>query len=799
MMSGDHASDIPINNTNTALECRMCRGGSTPQDVLRRPCGCRGSMSYVHSKCALSWVSRSGTLVCEVCRHRMRFFVTLRDDKDSTGLRMVSLLDLLPHVFWSRLYPVVAYASPMLFHVAFLPVVNSDAATASVEHLVLRPVFLVAACVFSHRCWREWRHYLKTRQSVPERKEGEEEGSAGNEMAEGSDAGDVPSDASGSVVDFLVTWRDEKIVMAALQERALEDGHAVGADTHQDDENDVDPAVGDNDDPPGTEEQAHSSNNGNKPADYGILIVLSFLWVQVEVMISNIPMPLIAIMAAALLFASHKLARLNLSRPSSTTFHLWSFTSLIIDFAFVVGILPVFFGIVMMAVMFPSVTWSDETTDALHGRDPATVWVLERIWTYAFDASFTFSVVAGYWLCGLTLTMLCTMSEFGILANLMAPGANLFVLCVREERSVDSDLWGSLWRDFIGIPTRRCVSNGLRSLFEDMIILGVLAHVPLTVLHIVMPTAFPWALLPGDGKIVATIILCFLAIICARGIVALPWDLHLCYSLFPWVHTAAQAVGLTSYLMQHDRAESLSLWRTEWRRYLNDSSPDATTPGLALPPGELTGNARSSRSPDYKPRPRPDGMSYPSFVARRGAFLLWCVVMYVGAIVIIAAVGVISARAVGLVLPVFRAKHVSVLHAFVAITPYAVLLFPPASVSDARYAIINTATTLPQLLLGILVFIAWVVAMGAKHLVASGLGVHLINEARRQEYYRRHMVACRVADRCEVPSSFVPRPSPDCRRASMGAQLRPQDEDADTPHVSPPDTPRGDLDSQTYD
>lgn len=46
--------------------CRICRSPEGPEDPLRYPCACRGSIKYVHQACLRLWLKRSGYKQCEV-------------------------------------------------------------------------------------------------------------------------------------------------------------------------------------------------------------------------------------------------------------------------------------------------------------------------------------------------------------------------------------------------------------------------------------------------------------------------------------------------------------------------------------------------------------------------------------------------------------------------------------------------------------------------------------------------------------------------------------------------------------
>ncbi|RID77635.1 hypothetical protein BRARA_A00527 [Brassica rapa] len=53
--------------------CRICRSPEGPNDPLRYPCACRGSIKYVHQKCLRLWLNRRGFKQCEVCRRSYSF------------------------------------------------------------------------------------------------------------------------------------------------------------------------------------------------------------------------------------------------------------------------------------------------------------------------------------------------------------------------------------------------------------------------------------------------------------------------------------------------------------------------------------------------------------------------------------------------------------------------------------------------------------------------------------------------------------------------------------------------------
>ncbi|CAH8378016.1 unnamed protein product [Eruca vesicaria subsp. sativa] len=53
--------------------CRICRSPEGPDDPLRYPCACRGSIKYVHQECLRLWLNRRGNKQCEICRRSYSF------------------------------------------------------------------------------------------------------------------------------------------------------------------------------------------------------------------------------------------------------------------------------------------------------------------------------------------------------------------------------------------------------------------------------------------------------------------------------------------------------------------------------------------------------------------------------------------------------------------------------------------------------------------------------------------------------------------------------------------------------
>ncbi|CAH8356674.1 unnamed protein product [Eruca vesicaria subsp. sativa] len=53
--------------------CRICRSPEKPENPLRYPCSCRGSIKFVHQDCLRTWLNRRGNNKCEVCGRSYSF------------------------------------------------------------------------------------------------------------------------------------------------------------------------------------------------------------------------------------------------------------------------------------------------------------------------------------------------------------------------------------------------------------------------------------------------------------------------------------------------------------------------------------------------------------------------------------------------------------------------------------------------------------------------------------------------------------------------------------------------------
>ncbi|CAN6911692.1 unnamed protein product [Brassica oleracea] len=48
--------------------CRICQSPEEPDNPLRHPCACRGSLKYVHTDCIFLWINRRRRKHCDICK-----------------------------------------------------------------------------------------------------------------------------------------------------------------------------------------------------------------------------------------------------------------------------------------------------------------------------------------------------------------------------------------------------------------------------------------------------------------------------------------------------------------------------------------------------------------------------------------------------------------------------------------------------------------------------------------------------------------------------------------------------------
>ncbi len=57
--------------------CRICHDNGD-EEKLMTACKCLGSIKFVHHRCLLNWISRSGELACELCKYHFKVTRTSR-------------------------------------------------------------------------------------------------------------------------------------------------------------------------------------------------------------------------------------------------------------------------------------------------------------------------------------------------------------------------------------------------------------------------------------------------------------------------------------------------------------------------------------------------------------------------------------------------------------------------------------------------------------------------------------------------------------------------------------------------
>ncbi|XP_024932938.1 probable E3 ubiquitin ligase SUD1 isoform X1 [Ziziphus jujuba] len=60
--------------------CRICRNPGDPENPLRYPCACSGSIKFVHQACLLQWLNHSNARQCEVCKYAFSFSPVYAED-----------------------------------------------------------------------------------------------------------------------------------------------------------------------------------------------------------------------------------------------------------------------------------------------------------------------------------------------------------------------------------------------------------------------------------------------------------------------------------------------------------------------------------------------------------------------------------------------------------------------------------------------------------------------------------------------------------------------------------------------
>ena len=85
---------VPRSRATSAVKCKICIDEG---DLIQSPCNCTGSVGLVHVTCLETWLSKSKTRGCELCKHdidvylRNRTFLEVCNKlhNESKGLEMM--------------------------------------------------------------------------------------------------------------------------------------------------------------------------------------------------------------------------------------------------------------------------------------------------------------------------------------------------------------------------------------------------------------------------------------------------------------------------------------------------------------------------------------------------------------------------------------------------------------------------------------------------------------------------------------------------------------------------------------
>ncbi|KAF8088162.1 hypothetical protein N665_0550s0021 [Sinapis alba] len=136
--------------------CRICRSPEGPEDPLRYPCACRGSIKYVHQACLRLWLKRSGYKQCEVCR-RSYSFVPVYSENAPERLPWHEFLRGLS----LRALRIAAYVFVILFN-AFCFSLHPWGRSAAIENQRVFRVSEKIALLLAGFLYHGWIVYLMT-------------------------------------------------------------------------------------------------------------------------------------------------------------------------------------------------------------------------------------------------------------------------------------------------------------------------------------------------------------------------------------------------------------------------------------------------------------------------------------------------------------------------------------------------------------------------------------------------------------------------------------------------------------
>ncbi|KAG7540634.1 Zinc finger RING-CH-type [Arabidopsis thaliana x Arabidopsis arenosa] len=118
--SGEAVTTKVSDITNKAVDiCRICQSPEEPDNPLRHPCACRGSLKYIHSDCLFLWLNRRKRNHCEICKHRYSIVPVYSENAPERlpwheflmGLLMRALRFMNLMLPWVFMIPFNAYCS----------------------------------------------------------------------------------------------------------------------------------------------------------------------------------------------------------------------------------------------------------------------------------------------------------------------------------------------------------------------------------------------------------------------------------------------------------------------------------------------------------------------------------------------------------------------------------------------------------------------------------------------------------------------------------------------------------------
>ena len=66
---------VPRSRGTSAVKCKICIDDG---DLIQSPCNCTGSVGLVHVTCLETWLSKSNTRECELCKHGIDVYLRNR-------------------------------------------------------------------------------------------------------------------------------------------------------------------------------------------------------------------------------------------------------------------------------------------------------------------------------------------------------------------------------------------------------------------------------------------------------------------------------------------------------------------------------------------------------------------------------------------------------------------------------------------------------------------------------------------------------------------------------------------------